>query len=51
MCRSDYLAKKPLLLIFHDPPELQALPDPQNAEVQLHNTFLVGTFSAASCMY
>lgn len=33
--------RHPLLVIFHDPPEIQSFPDPMSGKTELHNTWLV----------
>jgi histone deacetylase 6 len=37
------MGRYPLLVIFHDPPSLQANPDPITGKRELHNTWLVST--------
>ena len=37
---SDYAQAKPLLVIFHDPPEVIGVPDPVTNRLDLHNTWL-----------
>ena len=37
----DYTEPKPLLLIFHDPPELLGITDPRTQKLEPHNTWLV----------
>ena len=43
LATSNYSEARPLLLIFHDPPELTGTPDPRTQRLELHNTWLVGT--------
>ena len=31
----------PLLVVFHDPPDMMGIPDPVNGKTELHNTWLV----------
>ncbi|KAI5302736.1 Histone deacetylase hda1 [Ascosphaera pollenicola] len=40
LATSDYDEKKPLLLIFHDPPELMGLPDPVTNQLETHNAWI-----------
>ena len=35
--RDDYASTKPLLIIFHDPPEILAENDPHTGSLQAHN--------------
>lgn len=35
------MERKPLLVIFHDPPGFQDYPDPVTGRRELHNTWLV----------
>lgn len=44
----DYTDYRPLLLIFHDPPELLGVPDPRTQKLELHNTWLVSVTVAAA---
>ena len=37
---TDYAEAKPLLVIFHDPPEVIGIPDPVTNRLDLHNTWL-----------
>lgn len=37
----NYVDARPLLLIFHDPPEVIGVPDPRTQRLDLHNTWLV----------
>lgn len=37
----NYTEACPLLLIFHDPPELMGVPDSRTQKLELHNTWLV----------
>jgi histone deacetylase 6 len=37
------MERKPLLVIFHDPPSFQDHPDPVTGRRELHNTWLVST--------
>lgn len=46
----DYTSDRPLLLIFHDPPELSGLPDPRTQKLELHNTWLVSKVVATAAM-
>jgi histone deacetylase 6 len=43
--RPNHAEARPLLIIFHDPPELTGEADPRTRELQLHNTYLVRSFS------
>ncbi|OCK79599.1 hypothetical protein K432DRAFT_63137 [Lepidopterella palustris CBS 459.81] len=36
----NYFEARPLLVIFHDPPEAMHVPDPQTNKTELHNTWL-----------
>ncbi|GAB7352903.1 hypothetical protein MBLNU459_g3492t1 [Dothideomycetes sp. NU459] len=36
----NYTEPRPLLLIFHDPPEVIGIPDPRTQKLELHNTWL-----------
>jgi histone deacetylase 6 len=40
-CRPNFTERKPLLVIFHDPPNFQDHADPTNGHRDLHNTWLV----------
>ena len=40
-CRPNYSDARPLLVIFHDPPEVKGVPDPRTNRLELHNTWLV----------
>ena len=42
----NFQEKRPLLVIFHDPPEVLGVPDPRNSQLELHNTFLVCSIEA-----
>ena len=35
------MERHPLLVIFHDPPEVSSIPDPATGKCELHNTWLV----------
>ena len=37
----NYSDARPLLVIFHDPPEVKGVPDPRTNRLELHNTWLV----------
>ena len=37
----NFQERRPLLAIFHDPPEVLGAPDPRMSQLELHNTFLV----------
>ena len=37
----NYSDARPLLVIFHDPPEVKGVPDPHTNRLELHNTWLV----------
>lgn len=37
----NYHENRPLLVLFHDPPEAEGYPDPRTSRLELHNTFLV----------
>ena len=39
--RPNYSDARPLLVIFHDPPDVMHVPDPQTNKIELHNTWLV----------
>ena len=39
--RPDYMERRPLLVLLHDPPEMLASPDPRTGRIDLHNTWLV----------
>jgi histone deacetylase 6 len=41
--RPEFMGRYPLLLIFHDPPNLRDNPDPVTGKRELHNTWLVST--------
>lgn len=41
--RSNYHEKRPLLIVFHDPPDAEGYPDPRTSKLELHNTFLVSS--------
>ncbi|KAF2755670.1 hypothetical protein EJ05DRAFT_442118 [Pseudovirgaria hyperparasitica] len=43
--RPGYDQKKPLLVIFHDPPGAETIIDPRNGRLDWHNTFMVFPFS------
>ncbi|KAJ9665365.1 Histone deacetylase hda1 [Coniosporium apollinis] len=36
----NYADANPLLVIFHDPPDVQGVPDPRTNKLELHNTYL-----------
>ncbi|KAF1961159.1 putative histone deacetylase [Byssothecium circinans] len=36
----DFLGAHPLLVIFHDPPEIRVEPDPVTGKIELHNSWL-----------
>ncbi|KAI7422291.1 hypothetical protein KC368_g19366, partial [Hortaea werneckii] len=36
----DYMERRPLLVLLHDPPEMLASPDPRTGRIDLHNTWL-----------
>lgn len=40
----NYHEERPLLVIFHDPPEAQGHPDVRTNQLELHNTWLVSRF-------
>lgn len=37
----NYHEARPLLVIFHDPPEAMGFPDPRTSQLELHNTWIV----------
>jgi Arb2 domain len=39
--RSDYGEEKPLLVIFHDPPETIGIHDPNSSRLESHNIIVV----------
>lgn len=42
------MEKHPLLVIFHDPPNLTLSPDPVTGKTELHNMWLVCRFVQAA---
>ncbi|KAF7846549.1 hypothetical protein BT93_L4171 [Corymbia citriodora subsp. variegata] len=40
LATSNYYEERPLLVIFHDPPEVIGVPDPRTHKLELHNTWL-----------
>ncbi|KAI9655211.1 MAG: Histone deacetylase hda1 [Alyxoria varia] len=40
LATSDYNEEKPVLVIFHDPPEALGVPDPRTSRLELHNTWI-----------
>ncbi|MCJ1307172.1 Histone deacetylase hda1 [Agyrium rufum] len=40
LATSNYAEARPLLVIFHDPPEMIGIPDPVTNRLDLHNTWL-----------
>ena len=42
MATPDYDQEKPLIVFFHDPPEMMEVPNPMTRKLELHNTWLVG---------
>ncbi|TKX27565.1 histone deacetylase domain-containing protein 1 [Elsinoe australis] len=40
LATANYNEPRPLLLTFHDPPELTGTPDPRTQRLEAHNTFL-----------
>lgn len=45
MNRPNYNDARPLLVIFHDPPELKGFPNPRTNKIELHNTWLVSAIA------
>ena len=43
MATPDYDSKKPLIVFFHDPPELMEVPNPTTRKLELHNAWLVSS--------
>lgn len=43
--RPRFMEAYPLLVIFHDPPEVMNVPDPVTGKLELHNTWLVCSFT------
>lgn len=41
MATPDYDQEKPLIVIFHDPPEMMEVPNPLTRKLELHNAWLV----------
>jgi hypothetical protein len=44
------MGRHPLLLIFHDPPNLRDNLDPVTGRRELHNTWLVSKITVLRCM-
>lgn len=44
----NYHEERPLLVIFHDPPEAQGHPDVRTNQLELHNTWLVSSHTSSS---
>ncbi|KAI9814010.1 MAG: Polyamine deacetylase hdac10 [Pycnora praestabilis] len=40
LATTNYHGPRPLIVIFHDPPELMGIPDPTTNRLELHNTWL-----------
>lgn len=47
--RSNYNTERPLLLIFHDPPDMLGTPDPRTQVLSSHNTWLVCMTLRSDC--
>lgn len=41
--RSNYNEARPLLVIFHDPPDARGVPSIYTSKLELHNIWVVGT--------
>ena len=41
MATPNYDQRKPLIVFFHDPPEMMEVPDPMTRKLELHNAWLV----------
>lgn len=48
--RPNYKEARPLLIAFHDPPELTGSTDPRTQRLELHNTWLVSAYSPTYCV-
>lgn len=50
ICRPDFQEAHPLLVIFHDPPSVQAIADPVAGTRDSHNTWLVSNNTVLRCL-